>query len=374
MSEDTKTKTIPIYIDSNDRDPNISSSATDFTMTLHKTLRNVRRIDIASVELEHSWYNVDKNNNTLLISVIISGTEGIFALTIPIGEYSVETLRVAVQLALNSITPAPSTSSVTFNTATYKYTITTPFQAHIFSSGFLSEMLGFYSMSFNYVFSRTSDGIASTKPHKYLFIKSNALANNINTSYVSSLNKKFIVDATNNVFAVVAPSLSTTGIFPITFPYLGSYSIDEIIIILQKMLNFGTGFLTIKTWVISFDVTLKKVTIKNNTLPFYIAPTDTMSSLIFNIPRSTTNVASIQQIGNEIDFSMHKNVISKIRVLNTTFAIQHVFSNSEFKQENDYGKSLDLNALDFQVVDSYDRVIDLNGKGISFTLLISSNS
>jgi hypothetical protein len=374
MSGDAQTKTIPIYIDSNDRDPGISTSATDFTTTLHKTLRNVRRIDIASVELTHSWYNVDSNNNTLLLAVFFGGVEGLLSPSIPVGEYNVESLRVAIQLALNSLGGFPTTSTVTFNALTYKYTINTPFQAYIFSSGYLSEMMGIYIRPFAYSFSTTSNGIVTTIPHKYLFIKSSALANNINTSYVSSVNKYIVITAANNTLAILVPSISSTLMLTLVFPYLGSYTTDQLILILGRMLNYPPGFFGSTAWSVSFDHSKKKVTISNGTLPFYITSNDTMASTVFNIPRSTTNIAALKQTGDIIDFSMHKNVIAKIRVSNTIFATQHVFDVESFKQENDYGKRLDLNALDFQVVDAYDRVINLNGKGVSFTLLVSSNT
>lgn len=380
MSGDTQTKTIPIYIDSNDRDKVLSKSSTDFVMTLHKTLRNVRRVDIATVETEHSWYNIDINNNSMLLFFNNNGVDGVGQLTIPIGEYNTETLRAAIELALNSNNGG---WTITFNPFTFKYTFNFPSFSvitglglsnfYIIPLGHLGTMMGFTSDIIEVKATFTSDSIVSINPYRYLFIKSSALANNINTSYISSFKKPFILNITNNRFSVIIPSISSTLVLPLTVPYLGSYSIEQISLVLEKMLNYGTGYFAIKSWKVIFNRNTKKITISNNTHPFYIESVDTLASVLFNIPISTTFVPALSQTSNEINFSLHKNVIAKVNVLNTNFATQHIFNTLTVNQENDYGKSVNLDNIDFQLVDIYDRAMDLNGKGISFSLLASGN-
>jgi len=379
MSGDTQTKTIPIYIDSNDRDKVLSKSSTDFVMTLHKTLRNVRRVDIATVETEHSWYNINVNNNSILLFFKLNGVDSIGRISIPVGEYNTETLRAALELAFNT---AGGSWTITFNSFTFKYTINYPSfvnspqglsNFYIVPSGYLGTMMGFTSDVIEIKSTFTSDSIVSVNPHKYLFIKSLALANNINTSYITSFRKPFILEGNNNVIAFIVPSIHSNLLYPIQVPYLGSYSIEQIIIILEIMLNFGAGYYGIRSWSVILNKDTKKMTISNNTHPFYVESTDTLSSKLLNIPISTTFVPALSQTSNEINFAMHKNVIAKVNVLNTNFATQHVYNALTISQENDYGKSINLDSIDFQLVDIYDRAMDLNGKGISFSLLVSGN-
>jgi hypothetical protein len=316
----------------------------------------------------------------MLIFFKLNDVDAIGQLTIPVGEYNTETLRAALELALNT---GNAGWTITFNPFTFKYTFNYPAFSvnkglgvsdfYIVPSGYLGSMMGFNSDIIEVKSNFTSDSTVSINPHKYLFIKSSALANNINTSYITSFRKPFTLEGSNNVIAFVIPSIFNNLLYPIQVPYLGSYSIEQIIIIINIMLNYGAGYCGIKSWNVTLNKDTKKITISNNTHPFYIENTDTLSSKLFNIPVSTTFVPALSQTGNEMNFSMHKNVIAKVSVLNTNFATQHVYNALTISQENDYGKSINLDKIDFQLVDIYDRAMDLNDKGISFSLLVSGN-
>jgi hypothetical protein len=378
MSEDAKTKTVPIYIDSNDRDKAVSKSSTDFVIKLHKTIRNVRRVDIATIEINHSWYNIDINNNSILLLFDINNTSAIVKITIPIGEYTIETLRSAIESAL-TIRTAPAVWTITFDSFNYKYTFnvsgpntgTTLTNFYMIPSGHLWSMMGFTSNIIEVKNTFVSDGIVSMSPNKYFFIKSATLSNNINTSYVSSFDKTFVSTIKNNNFAIRIPYFSTSAVFQLPIDFFGSFTIEQNVVLLDTALRYGPGFLGIITWKAALDKNTKKVSISNTTYSFYIDNTDTFASNMFSMPKNTT--AALSQTGNVIDFSMHKNVIAKISIPNTTFSSQNINQVSIIKNENDYGRSINIDSIDFQLVDAFDRSVDLNGKNISFSMLVSSN-
>jgi hypothetical protein len=370
MSSNDRTKTIPLYINSEDRDPDLSSSESDFVISFHKTLRNVRRIDISSVEIPHSWYNIDENNNTVMAIATIFGNDIFTSTTVDTGEYTVEALRLEMQTVLNNL--GLGTWTVTFDEPTYKFTITAaglPFTFRILNSGSLNTILGFNNPPSNFDSTVTSDSIVDTQPHRFLFIKSNTLANNINTSYVSSFNKAWIIqDGVNDQFAVTTAS----GTFTWTMPVKGSFTVEQIVEIMQANLTIGAGLAGTTNWTVSLDRPSKIVTITSDT-PFYVDSADTLATFAFNWRTNSTTLAT-SHTGRRIDFSMHQNVVRKVLVANTKFATEKVYDFRQFEQENDYGKNFDINSVDFQIVDSHDRLLNLNGKGISFTLLVSSNN
>lgn len=370
MSGDNQTKTIPLYINSEDRDPDLSTSESNFVISFHKTLRNVRRIDISSVEIPHSWYNVDANNNTIMATATIFGTDIFIVTTIDVGEYTTETLRSTMSSVLNNL--GVGTWTVAFDEPTYKFTITAsglPFTFRILNSGSLNEMLGFKSPPTSFTSSVTSDSLVDTQPHRFLFLKSSRLANNINTSYVSSLAKSWIISSTVNDSFVVT---TAGGTFTFAMPAFGSFTTEQIAEIMEVNFNIN-NFAGSGTWLVRLNRTTKIVTISNSDTPFYVNSADTLATFAFNW-RTTSTTMALSNTGNRINYGMHNNVVRKILVANTAFATEKVYDFRQFEQENDYGNRFNIETVDFEITDAHDRTLNLNGKGISFTLLVSSNN
>jgi hypothetical protein len=371
MSFDDKTKTIPIYINSEDRDPDISASSSDFTITFHKTLRNVRRIDISSVEIPHSWYNVDADNSTIMAIVDIGFGELLTYTTVTSGEYTVEGMRVEMERVLNNL--PIGTWFVTYDVFTHKFTINgtfggSPINFKILSAGSLNEILGFKNPPTVIAPIITSDSIIDVQPHRFLFIKSATLANNINTSYISSFKKAYLIKSGINSAFVVQ---TAGGTFTWNVPVFGSFKIDDILELMQADMRF-TSFAGVGDWTLVLDRTTCKITVSNGSVPFYITPMATLASVVFNFTTLSTTM-TLSKSSNKVDFSLHQDVIRKILVKESAF-LEKVTDARDFLQENDYGNRFNISSIEFRLVDRNDNPIDLNGKDWSMTLLVSSNN
>jgi hypothetical protein len=371
MSSDATTKTIPLYITSDDRNPELSTSSSDFVITLNKTLRNVRRVDICSVEMPRTWYNINKHNNTLVLIGYMQDSYPIIKLTI--GQYTLESLcsELERQLSLQL-----GTVRVGFIPISHKIIIALPFSDldfYMLMSGSLYEILGFTDSIIRvYGYSVTSDGVCDISPTRNVFIKSNVLSTNINTSYVSSFKKAWTVDDSNSRFSIYIDLGHSTN--QIAFPVNGEFDIYQIMYILMAKLNSGTGLGGSNTWLLSLDTLTKTVTIRNNNIygGFSIGTNSPLFSTIFNFDLSTSSISK-SHTGRPIDFSMHQNVIRKVLVSNAQFAIEKIYDARVFNIETDLGTRFSIDNIDLQLVDSQNRPIDLNGKPWSCTLLVSCN-
>ena len=371
MSFDDKTKTIPLYINSEDRDPDISASSSDFTITFHKTLRNVRRIDISSVEIPHAWYNIDADNSYVMAVADIGFGEVFTETNIEPGEYTLEALRQTTEDVLNGL--SLGTWTVTYTELTHKFTITgvwggNPLSFKILNAGSLNEIIGFNNPPTTIEESAESDSIIDLQPHRYLFIKSATLANNINTSYVSSFKKRYLIKSGINSLIVVQ---TAGGEFTYTIPVFGSYKIEDLAELIGADMR-TSAFAGTNTWLLTLDRTTSTVTIANNTVPFYVKSTSTLAIQVFNFATTSTTM-ELSKTGNKIDFSLHQNIIRKILIKDSAF-LEKVNDARDFMQENDYGNRFNINSLDFKLVDRNDNPINLNGKDWSMTLLVSSNN
>jgi len=371
MSGDSQTKTIPLYINSEDRDPDLSTSESNFVISFHKTLRNVRRIDISSVEIPHSWYTIDSNNDTVLAFVTLFGVNMFTFATVTHGHYTIETLRAAFQLTLNNT--GFGIWTVTFDVSMHKFNVTSivgiPFSFRILNSGSLNEILGFNKPPSIFNTSAMSDSLVDMQPHRFMFLKSRTLANNINTSYVSSYAKSWIIrDGINDRLVITTAG----GVFTYTIAVKGSFQTEQLAEIIEGTLNIG-NFAGSSSWIVLLNRTSNTVTISNSETPFYVNNADTLATFAFNWV-TTGNTLSLSNTGRRIDFSLHNNVIRKILIANTEFATEKIYDFRQFEQENDYGSRFNIENIDFEITDSHDRTVNLNGKGISFTLLVSSNN
>ena len=373
MSSDATTKTIPLYITSDDRNPELSTSPSDFVITLNKTLRNVRRVDICSVEMPRTWYNINKHNNTLVLIGYQQERYPIIELTI--GQYTLESLCAELQRKLAMQLGAVSVSILATQYKIQIYLPLSDYNFDIIMSGSLYEILGFTTSIVNVRQSSiiTSDGICDISPTRNVFIKSNVLSTNINTSYVSSFKKAWSIDNSNSVFVIYIDAMSHST-NSIKFPVNGEFDIYQILYILTAKLNEGSGLGGSKTWSLFLNTLTKTVTLQNNTIRhrFSISNNSPLFANIFNFDLSIPSL-NTSHTGRPIDFSMHQNVIRKVLVSNAQFATEKIYDARVFNIETDLGTRFSIDNIDLQLVDAQNRPIDLNGKPWSCTILVSCN-
>ena len=103
MSTVIKDTVIPLYLNSRDR-INIEDPTTDYTIRLRKDLRNISSITVSDVGIPRTYTNINRNNNTFLITF---STEGDIVINSPITisisnrTYTEVELQTALQNAFN---------------------------------------------------------------------------------------------------------------------------------------------------------------------------------------------------------------------------------------------------------------------------------
>lgn len=215
---------IPLYISSKDR-INRGDSTTNFTVTLRKDLRNISSISVSNVGIPRTYTNINKNNNTLLITFSAEGPETIpFSITISVEakDYTGATLAVALQTALDLNTTSVEIGldwTITFDDDTGFYAFAVQYDAGASITWNVSltytpliDIIGIgeggtTEDSYNYSATETDLLAIPVNRRAALFnnlqlnITSTALTNDINTSYVTSLAKSFTVDSSNSLVA-----------------------------------------------------------------------------------------------------------------------------------------------------------------------------
>ena len=112
-----------INIDSACR-PNLNTPVDNFSFDLTETIHNVISISMYSVEIPQSWYTFAKNKGTssFILYITVDGeiTSIRHLITIPDGNYTIDTLIIATQKALEEFIP----NTITLDLATNRITIT----------------------------------------------------------------------------------------------------------------------------------------------------------------------------------------------------------------------------------------------------------
>ena len=198
-----------IAINSKDRGTGTSS---DFSVLI-QTINNVKSVSVHSVELVNSFYNINKYNNTFQIALVLisDGYEipkpdsfiwdsvvsrfGTVVLNcvIPVGNYTASSLSSVLQASLiqqsieNNIIPAgfgPSTFTVSYDSNTYKYTITlstsVTYSAVVNPKSPLGYVLGFRSLKFSTA--PISDTLIDMRGAHVVYIHSNIIPVNTHTT------------------------------------------------------------------------------------------------------------------------------------------------------------------------------------------------
>jgi hypothetical protein len=248
MSTILKNTVIPLYLNSRDR-INISEPTTNYTFKLRKDLRNISSITVSNVGIPKTFTNINKNNNTLLISFSAEGKKIItfpIIITVTSKDYTMAELATALQNALDL--NATSTEigldwTVTFITDTKFYTITVQYDA---GSSFTWGIKFTYTPFIDIL--GIGDGGTTENSYSYTALEmdlltipvnrrsilinnlhfniaSKALTNDINTSYVTSLAKSFTVMSSNALVAFDTKQTLTNYSSQLT---LGTESIGDV--------------------------------------------------------------------------------------------------------------------------------------------------
>lgn len=173
MSEDLRSETVVLYIDSANR---TSGIAENFSITLASTVKRVSYVEIVSAEIPFTLYTVNSNNNTLRFG---RNTATDVTVTIPSGNYMVASFQDALKTAMDagfiSIGQSAGFSS-TYSKEKFVLTITHATTPFILDS--TSPIASFMGITTTNVANQTVTlgGILNLSGPNYLLIKSTALA------------------------------------------------------------------------------------------------------------------------------------------------------------------------------------------------------
>ena len=144
-----------VYIDSSYK---VSGTPSDFTIDLPETvqLEDNMLCQIHEVSIPHSWYSINSTNNNIYWrhQVIPPGViAGITyrKVTIPEGNYTAVDLAQTIQIAINLLVDTvdrPNTYSLSYNTSTNKFTISSNYATVIFvllTDGEVAPLAGSFS-------------------------------------------------------------------------------------------------------------------------------------------------------------------------------------------------------------------------------------
>ena len=144
-----------VYIDSSHK---VSGTPSEFTIDLPETvqLEDNMPCQIHEVSIPHSWYSINSTNNNIYWrhQVIPPGViAGITyrKVTIPEGNYTavdlVQTIQIAINLVVDTV-DRPNTYSLSYNTSTNKFTVSSNYATVIFvllTDGEIAPLAGSFS-------------------------------------------------------------------------------------------------------------------------------------------------------------------------------------------------------------------------------------
>ena len=144
-----------VYIDSSYK---VSGTPSNFTIDLPETvqLEDNMLCQIHEVSIPHSWYSINSTNNNIywMHQVIPPGViAGITyrKVTIPEGNYTAVDLAQTIQIAINLLVDTvdrPNTYSLSYNTSTNKFTVSSNYATVIFvllTDGEIAPLAGSFS-------------------------------------------------------------------------------------------------------------------------------------------------------------------------------------------------------------------------------------
>ena len=208
------------------------TKSTDFTYIFPESINNVVSIQIKSIEMPYTWYNISaaQKNNSF---IIIDNTDTSHTITLPDGNYSIDDILGVLTLQLDvlniQVSVVPNSNKVNFicNTLfTLQFSSTGPVS--------LGWLLGFRELSYTDSATYTSESLALSAESHYFFIDVDDFHNNHLTDAVISVvrNQSTPSYIGNNILArIPVPSSVTFNSY-----ILNTQSVD---CILKKRDYFG---------------------------------------------------------------------------------------------------------------------------------------
>ena len=228
-----------VYIDSSYK---VSGTPSNFTIDLPETvqLEDNMLCQIHEVSIPHSWYSINNTNNNIYWrhQVIPPGViAGITyrKVTIPEGNYTAVDLAQTIQIAINLLVDTgdrPNTYSLSYNTSTNKFTISSNYSTVIFvllTDGEVAPLAGSFSdpvntnslNSMNRVIGNTTpatDAYTNVAPYTTNFVDLTPVKNiYIHCNEISNYNQ-----------LTVAGNSSIVKKVPVNVPYLGIINDNEL--------------------------------------------------------------------------------------------------------------------------------------------------
>ena len=246
-----------VYIDSSYK---VSGTSSEFTIDLPETVQLDENMlcQIHEVSIPHSWYSINSTNNNIYWrhQVIPPGVvAGITyrKVTIPEGNYTAVDLAQTIQIAINLLVDTndrPNTYSLSYNTSTNKFTISSNYATVIFvllTDGEVAPVANLFSdpvdvnnlYSLNRVIGNTTpatDSYTNVSPYTTNFVDLTPVKNvYLHCNEISNYNQ-----------LTVAGNSSIIKKIPVNVPYLGVINDSELSVVdyidvsnkLLRRLNF----------------------------------------------------------------------------------------------------------------------------------------
>ena len=246
-----------VYIDSSYK---VNGTSSEFTIDLPETvqLEDNMLCQIHEVSIPHSWYSINSTNNNIywrhqvIPPGVIAGVT-YRKVTIPEGNYTAVDLAQTIQIAINLLVDTndrPNTYSLSYNTSTNKFTISSNYATVIFvllTDGEVAPVANLFSdpvdvnnlYSLNRVIGNTTpptDAYTNVAPYTTNFIDLTPVKNvYLHCNEISNYNQ-----------LTVAGNSSIIKKIPVNVPYLGVINDCELSVVdyidvsnkLLRRLNF----------------------------------------------------------------------------------------------------------------------------------------
>lgn len=172
-----------LRISSKDRDPALSRSPSDFTISFGNSpgVQSVKRVVVKQISIPNTVYNINPNNNQFQYKTATSIT----IVTVPVGQYSISQFKTAFESALSGVGMTIDLNNITKK---YEFATTTPIEYLSLAEGnLMGDVLGIQTGSGADVGTFSANGLPNLSGLNEVYIQSNKLADNSNM--ISSANQ-----------------------------------------------------------------------------------------------------------------------------------------------------------------------------------------
>jgi hypothetical protein len=224
---------IPIYINSRDRNDYKTTTTTDFTVNLRKSIKNISAVDVGEIVIPKTHLLINNTNNLIKGKFCSGNIKTDFSIIISSGNYNIDELKTELNSKISTniyLNLFDITWVITYNLSTLKYSSTLTYVNGIYIDTWgleiiytpLLDIIGLgigydeilnYKSSFttdiNFTFERSPNIIPCLKYN----ITSSVLTSNINTSYMKSNNKIFNISNSKNIFNINTRQLMNHNVY-----------------------------------------------------------------------------------------------------------------------------------------------------------------